>query len=110
MDEKIKSYEEKNQEKYATFFSDGLDTLLEHNTQMNQILQGLAPQTTAKNFGENVFQNEYYASNDMMNNAARNVPNRQSNTSIVNNNHSVQAARRLLVPNAYMPVRQYKEI
>ena len=103
MDEKIKSHEEKNQEQYANFFSDGLDTLLEHNTQMNQILQGLAPETTAKNFGENVFQNEYYASNDMMNNAARNVPNRQSNTSIVNNNHSVQAARRLFVPNAYMP-------
>ena len=103
MNEKIKIYEEKNQEKYANFFSDGLDTLLEHNTQMNQILLGLAPQTTAKNFGENVFQNEYYASNDMMNNAARNMPNRQSNTTIVNNNHSVQAARRLFVPSVHNP-------
>jgi len=103
IDEKIAEYEDDNQEAYANFFSDGLNILLEQHIQMNQILRGMAPQTTAKNFGENIFQNQYYASNDMMNNAAINVPNRQTNTSIVNNNHSTQAPRRLLVPNAYMP-------
>ena len=33
--------------------------------------------------------------------AAANNPNRQSNASLVNNDHSTQAQRRLLVPNVY---------
>ena len=70
---------------------------------MNLILRGRAPQTDANNFGENILQNQYYTKNNAMNAAATNAPNRQSNASLVNNNHSTQAQRRLLVPNTYTP-------
>ena len=39
---------------FPKFFSDGLNVLLEKLTQMNLILRGMAPQTDAKNFGENI--------------------------------------------------------
>ena len=103
MTEKIENYLEEDKEDYANFFSDGLNRLLENLERMNQIILGLAPETDAKNFGENIFQNQYYANNDAMNRMANNVPNRQTNTTIVNNNHSTQAARRLVVPNVYNP-------
>ena len=103
MDEKISQYEDDNKENYANFFSDGLNVLLEKLTQMNLILRGRAPQTDANNFGENILQNQYYTKNNAMNAAATNTPNRQSNASLVNNNHSTQAQRRLLVPNVYNP-------
>ena len=67
MTEKIENYLEEDKEDYANFFSDGLNRLLKNLERMNQIILGLAPETDAKNFGENIFQNQYYANNDAMN-------------------------------------------
>lgn len=97
--ELIKNYTINNNEELSEFFKRGAAKLIKEFENVFDLLTGKEEDNEAVD----VLDNEYYRENTIVDNLSNNVPNRKTNINVVTPNHSVQVARRLLVPNTYNP-------
>ena len=97
--ELIKNYTINNNEELSEFFKRGAAKLIKEFEKVFDLLTGKEEDNEAVD----VLDNEYYRENTIVDNLSNNIPNRKTNINVVTPNHSVQVARRLLVPNTYNP-------
>ena len=97
--ELIKNYTINNNEELSEFFKRGAAKLIKEFENVFDLLTGKEEDNEAVD----VLDNEYYRENTIVDNLSNNIPNRKTNINVVTPNHSVQVARRLLVPNTYNP-------
>jgi len=96
----INKYINEDQQEAAAFYTKALQRLLEN---FKEVWAFFEPKNEKEQFGENILKNQYYNDGSTLQQIANIIPNRQNNTTLISNDHSIQAQGRLVSQNVHDP-------